>query len=638
MNKNGKPIVTFAPEKVDFSGLTLRKKEVDVNKFEQENIAQQYDSIADGIQKEVIQNSWDARLDKTTGKGWKLELSYDPVSHVLRAEDFGTTGMDDQDWKNFNGLGLTQKKAGVTLGSKGQGKAVLSAAADYVITETIRDTHRSGIWVGGQYGDYQRATPQLDHQGTLITACSVREIKDEDLIHEDLANDDLMVRFIQLTWDDIVREDNAEIVYKSSKATRVPLLTVPQGTAIIDQYSPPNLTVKQGRKLYGEITDVVVFCADNELPEDMQGIAVSVKGQTIFRYLPPALGPQSKRIYGRCKAEFLAPSELPNHSGFRNTAPWTQTRAVLRNLMMKYTEKFVKSRKKVDSKRTRFAGDVLDEVNQILEKVTELDPGGGTTPRPPPPPVPLPAGPYIVAIVMAKREYKRGETAHIDVATANGSTTQTFDNWTVMTEIYDPNHLLVFSKAEKHSFVPNDASTFGFDYAIPPSAAQGRYSITIQILDSSLAQQGVEASSFLVEPPPRQPRKRQPGQKPGKGKSRGLRDISLLVPEESGVPESLYDEQENAVVVNILHPSYEFAMRGGEATEKIHMLKCVANELLFLKAQRDMAERGDSMMSPDEVEKYHEGLMHLHQRFFECRAIMQLPGTPEEDAEPGKGA
>jgi hypothetical protein len=305
---------------------------------------------------------------------------------------------------------------------------------------------------------------------------------------------------------------------------------------------------------------------------------------------------------------------------------------------MKYTEKFVKSRKKVDSKRMRLAGDVLDEVNQILEKVTELDPGGGTTPRPPPPPVQLPASPYIVAIVMAKREYKRGETAHIDVATANGSTTQAYDNWTVMTEIYDPNHLLVFSKAEKHSFVPNDAKTFGFDYAIPQSAAQGRYSTTIQVLDSSLAQQSVEASSFLVEPPPRPPRKRQPGQKPGKGKSRGLRDLSPFLPDKPETPESLYDLEENVVAVNIEHPCYIFAMQGGEATEKTHMMKCIANELLSLKVQRDMAERGDSMMNPDDVEKYHEDLMRLHQRFFECRATLRLQGTPEENAKSENGA
>lgn len=633
MSKDTRSVVSLLPEKVDFSRLDLKAKEVNVNKFEQENIAQQYDSLADALQKELIQNAWDARVDESKGKGWRFELSYDPTTRILRAEDFGTKGMTEQDWKNFNGLGLTQKKAGVTLGSKGQGKAVLSAVSEYVITETDAGAYRCGIWVGGQHAEYQRESRQLSHQGTLIIAYSIHERKDEDFVHEDLSNDDLMVRLIQLTWDDIIREYGAEVIYKCHQETRVPPLTVPDGVAILDQLGPQSAAVKKGRQAYGEITDLVLFCTDKELPEDMQGIAISVKGQTIVRYLPPALGAQSKRIYGRCKAEFLAQSELPNHSNFRGTAAWNQTRAVLRNVFMKYSEKFVKSTKRVDSRRLRLAGDVLDQVNQILEDMTELDPGSGgrVRPPPPPPPTPLPTSPYILAVVIGKREYKRGESAHVDIATVNGSDGETFDDWTAMAEIYDSNHLLVFSKAEKHSYKPGETKSFGFDYAIPATSAQGRYSLTATLLDRSLTSRSAETVTFQVEPLPTPPRPRRPGPKVGGGKGRGLRDISLFVPEEPGVPESLYDDDENAVVLNIEHPNYKLAMAGGETAERTHMFRCVANELLHLKVRRDMANRGESAMAPDDVEKYHEELLRLQQEFFARRAKMEIKEEPVDE-------
>lgn len=635
MTEGSQSVVSIALEKVDFSRLDLRKKEVDVNKFEQENIAQQYDSLADALQKELIQNSWDARLDKARGQGWRIEISYDPINRILRAEDFGTTGMTAQDWENYNGLGLTQKRAGLTLGSKGQGKAVLSAAADYVITESRADKYRCGFWVRGQYAEYQKAQPELDHQGTLITAYNVHERKDEDFVHDDLSNDRLMARLIQLTWDGIIREFSAEIVYKCHEVTRVPPLAVPDGVAVLDQFGPQSVVVKKGRQMYGEITDLVLFNCDQELPEDLQGIAISVKGQTIVRYFPPALGTQSKKIFGRCNAEFLAQFELPNHSGFRNTNAWYHARSQLRNLFMKYSEKFVKSTKKVDSKRMRIAGDVLEEVNQILEDMSELDPGSGGTARPPPPPPPTPTHPYILAVVIGRREYKRGDTAHVDIATVNGSDTQAFDDWTMMVEIYDPNHLLVFSKPEKHTYSPMDAKSFAFEYAIPSTATQGRYALSATLLDKGFIAMSQEAVSFQVEPLPKPPRPRPPGRKGGKGRGKGLRDISLFIPEEPEIPESLYDEDENTVILNFEHPSYRLAMSGGETAEKTHMFRCVANELIHLRVRRDMAERGDSPVPPDEVEKYHEKLLRLQQEFFKRRAKLEIRGEPTEEIPTG---
>lgn len=59
-----------------------------------ENIADQYPDIFDGLQKDAIQNAWDAKWPKGgTHKNWKIVFKYEPVHNALIIEDFGTTGV-----------------------------------------------------------------------------------------------------------------------------------------------------------------------------------------------------------------------------------------------------------------------------------------------------------------------------------------------------------------------------------------------------------------------------------------------------------------------------------------------------------------------------------------------------------------
>jgi len=52
--------------------------------------------LADGLQKDAIQNSWDARVDKKHGKGWECGFSLLDIGgeEILCIEDWGTTGLN----------------------------------------------------------------------------------------------------------------------------------------------------------------------------------------------------------------------------------------------------------------------------------------------------------------------------------------------------------------------------------------------------------------------------------------------------------------------------------------------------------------------------------------------------------------
>ena len=99
----------------------MKKRPVNLERTD-ENIADQYPDIFDGLQKDAIQNAWDAKLTKK-GRDWKLIFKYEPVHNTLIIEDFGTTGMNEEKWERYQGLWHTDKIEDYeAAGSRGQGK------------------------------------------------------------------------------------------------------------------------------------------------------------------------------------------------------------------------------------------------------------------------------------------------------------------------------------------------------------------------------------------------------------------------------------------------------------------------------------------------------------------------------------
>lgn len=122
--------------------------------------------VPHGVQKDAIQNGWDARVDKRRGAGWsfsfKLEQAKDGVTY-LSFTDSGTTGLTGrvlqaeelekelppgERWGRFENVAFTKGPAEEALGSRGRGKFIFVAASkDYTILyDSLRSdgTYRFG--------------------------------------------------------------------------------------------------------------------------------------------------------------------------------------------------------------------------------------------------------------------------------------------------------------------------------------------------------------------------------------------------------------------------------------------------------------------------------------------------------------
>ena len=91
-----------------------------------DRIIKQYEIFPNAFQKEAIQNSWDARLDRKEGKDWEIKIyiyNEDKQTHLI-VEDFGTKGMDERRWGAFLSL-WKPEKGGLDVGGQGQGKFVI---------------------------------------------------------------------------------------------------------------------------------------------------------------------------------------------------------------------------------------------------------------------------------------------------------------------------------------------------------------------------------------------------------------------------------------------------------------------------------------------------------------------------------
>src|SRR3989338_6165269 len=77
-----------------------------------DRVAKQYDYPDIAFQKEAIQNSWDVRNDRKTGKDWSLKIyeykDKNNKTHVV-VEDFETKGMNKDRWDAFSSLWRPKK-------------------------------------------------------------------------------------------------------------------------------------------------------------------------------------------------------------------------------------------------------------------------------------------------------------------------------------------------------------------------------------------------------------------------------------------------------------------------------------------------------------------------------------------------
>src|SRR5262245_5985089 len=146
-----------------FAGLPRAEARSTVINWRQlvQNIKDQYiqhASVTDGVQKDAIQNGWDARTKKN-GRGWRIRFqlntsskpnwfsftdsgTYGLTGRILRPEELEADLPAHERWGRFENLAFTKGHAEerAALGARGQGKFIFVAASENlrILYDTLR--------------------------------------------------------------------------------------------------------------------------------------------------------------------------------------------------------------------------------------------------------------------------------------------------------------------------------------------------------------------------------------------------------------------------------------------------------------------------------------------------------------------
>lgn len=377
----------------------MKRREVNLGRTD-ENIAEQYDNLCEGLQKDAGQNSWDVRAT-TKGRNWKLAFRYIPAHNSLTIEDFGTVGMNAKRWKEYQSLWDTTKAEEAKLGARGQGKFLFHyfATNKLVLTESTDEEGNYRFSFGtseeyddenGKLEDFVPTALRLDHQGTRIW---IMDIKKELL--EELLDYRAFMNYIAATWWEIIRNWNATFIVNFDGIDR--------------QVKLPKLPAIKKEKTFsdekigdlGKVKDLKLYYCEDEVPELWRGIAVQRGGMTILRLPVAAEEAIRNRIYGYCNFDKDLESELkkvefPNHFGFSSKRAWNHTKEYIR----KKSDEFVQEISPVRKKEITLSQDLVAKAVQIVnnlvreyapEVVVEVTgPGGrgGRKGKNPPRPIP----------------------------------------------------------------------------------------------------------------------------------------------------------------------------------------------------------------------------------------------------------
>jgi len=310
------------------------------------NLKQNIDQLIDGyeshephishwLQKDGIQNCWDARKDRTNAKGWMCEIALNSNKKfpAITITDSGTWGLTgdrftqdelmsrdpgpDERWTRFENLNFVNspapKSTGDYLGSRGRGKFVLSAASENneIYYDTVLDKPFWGIngtqvyyrigkrklektrapnsYEDGELAkqvlrDKTKGTMKpLSHTGTRIIIPKPKKEVIDDFINRKGHTPDI-AKFIAETWWEIIDSGAKIILNKDGIKQQIPRLSphiYPDKPFSTEQkiFTQSNIQCKTGKILKFYIN----FDPSKEIPVRYRGIAIQRGGMNICR-------------------------------------------------------------------------------------------------------------------------------------------------------------------------------------------------------------------------------------------------------------------------------------------------------------------------------------------------------------------
>jgi hypothetical protein len=322
----------------------------------------QHRGMVHGVQKDAVQNSWDARVDKKKGRNWSLtfELIEAKNASFFLFADRGTTGLtgkvlkreemnedlpEEERWRRFEGLAFTKAESGeeeAPLGSRGRGKFIFVGASRIftILYDTLRKdgVYRLGIrWVEPtespvtccENEDAKRKLAEMtDGQIQPLTEVGTRVIivnPVEELVKSIKSGE--FVNFIGETWWEIiekyqakilVRYDNREIQATRPKDFQLPLTDSNEYLVWVRQ----NEKQTRGNVPFFVKKLQIVSNRKKSVPDELRGVAVQRGGMKVccvtITYIPQKI---ADTLYGFLTLDDAAENELrrledPEHYSF----------------------------------------------------------------------------------------------------------------------------------------------------------------------------------------------------------------------------------------------------------------------------------------------------------------------------------
>ncbi len=385
---------------------------------------QQKTSIAHGVQKDGIQNGWDARIHKK-GKDWSFsfELIESGEYSYLVMTDKGTTGLTgkvvgrdeyleglskNERWAAFEGYGFTKDNIEDSLGSRGRGKFIFvgSSSENAILydTFTVDGNYRfGGRWIQQtknevNYYDEEKGRkklalatynliPPLTEVGTrVIIVNPIEEVVEAIRTGE-------FEFMIGETWWELIRKYDAKITicYNGvEKRVQVP----DEFTISKKSEGKRKVWLKHGvQRSFGKIkTKVKILHIECEpgtiVPEDLRGIAIQRNGMKICTVEPQVLPEYIfESLYGYVilddvgeekikEAEGLEHNDISYKKSFtRDLRNWLRSEMKeFAQQELGYNPKPEKERREKQRSAERRALSAINKIAKVL-KISKIGPG-----------------------------------------------------------------------------------------------------------------------------------------------------------------------------------------------------------------------------------------------------------------------
>jgi len=397
---------------------------------------EQHVSLSHAVQKDAIQNGWDAKVNKK-GNGWKFtfelietqgvtfltmtdEGTFGLTGRVLQEEDMLTELPNNERWGRFENLAFQKKHVPgeTSLGSRGRGKFVFVGTSKdmTLLYDSLREdgTYRFGKrWVT-QIESWVSAWDEEDGKKQLVNesrgllkpiqkiGTRVVIVNPIDSLVADFKNGNFAKSIGETWWEIITKHDAKIILREKGKPDKMidafPRKFVEKGTKIMEVYTKEcvriNKELKENnlkcKKLH------IVYNWKNKIPPQLRGIAIQRNGMKICSHqltnLPTDI---RENMYGYITLELGWDELLLLNEGLEHCSlNWTKHPLnILNHFIKDQAEKFAKDKLGlgVDQRRARAKQETeaqrlaLKAVNKLAKKLGLLfsergdgGPGGKT--------------------------------------------------------------------------------------------------------------------------------------------------------------------------------------------------------------------------------------------------------------------